>query len=168
MHRNIRIRKLLKLAVFIPTLFLINFYSSRIIDNDLISIVTTGIIYLLLSQIWEYASARVVAPPEALSWIEKSKLQRPFAANRFRSKEEAKGFVKTLYSMGATRVNVVNIETMNNEPYSESLEVMLPNNSSQKRKLIALYAKEMLREFGPQEFPKAVEEEKGPLLFWWD
>ena len=93
---------------------------------------------------------------EALEWLQRSKITAPFASNRFQNVEEVAEVIRTLYSLGAS---LVEVELEDETDYSETMIIHGSDRSEQG-----------IFSFIGSLQPDEVQYERGSFFWrlWWD
>lgn len=104
--------------------------------------------------------------PEALSWLRANGNESALASNRFLETENAVRFVKQLYAAGATEVLVPDdaIVPEGDQEYADALVVKLPDDETERQRVLDVCAPELAREGG------SVDEvgQETQVYLWWD
>lgn len=107
--------------------------------------------------------------PEALAWLCANPSPSAFASNRFASTQSAAAFIEQLYSAGATKIIIDNIQLLPGDdwlPYADTLMVTLAEPGTTRRAVM-----DLIEEVGrPDENSAAPWEVSGPNIvrLWWD
>lgn len=104
--------------------------------------------------------------PEALAWLRGNENESALASNRFLETGNAIRFVNELYSAGATEVIVPDdaIVPDGELKYADALVVKLPDDGTQRRRVLDVCAPEMARQgASPEEVGNETQ-----VYLWWD
>jgi hypothetical protein len=105
---------------------------------------------------------------EALEFLTNNKNNYAFASNNFGETKEAIAFVKKLYAVGATFIEVDNIYDEESRikseggPYADTLLIHLPKSKSKRLALVPV-----VLDTRPDELSGDWNSNK-PLRLWWD
>ena len=107
--------------------------------------------------------------PEALAWLRANPSPSALASNRFTSTQSAAAFIEQLYSAGATKITIDNIQLLPGDdwlPYADTLMVTLPEPDTTRRAVM-----DLIEEVGrPDENSAEPWQGAGPNIarLWWD
>jgi hypothetical protein len=117
---------------------------------------------------WRLPTPYAEPPAEAREWLRENRNPSAFATNRFSNTTQALDFVDQLYTAGALRAMIENICVLRAEeegPYADSLTVILPGDSAQRRDIFRLIEEVGRPDNGDAPFLDGGQES---VLLWWD
>ncbi len=122
---------------------------------------------------------------EALNWLANQAIEESgFASNRFNTLEDARVFVRELYALGATRVEIAEesldweeqLWSQNLVPYADAIKVFFEPNSQRSEHILQFCLKELsngtwftagTRSLSAEEVVPLGSAE-GYIELWWD